>query len=59
MNELVFVATQEADGGFVAQALGDSIITQAYTWDELRSNMARPSRRSTSTVPCPSGCTCT
>ncbi len=36
MNELVFQVTQESDGGFVAEALGESIITQADTWDELR-----------------------
>jgi len=39
MNELVFIVTQEADGGFVAEALGESIITQADTWDELRANV--------------------
>ena len=39
MNELVFAVTQEADGGFVAEALGESIITQADTWDELRANV--------------------
>jgi predicted RNase H-like HicB family nuclease len=39
MNELVFIVTQEADGGFVAEALGESIITQADTWDELRTNV--------------------
>lgn len=39
MNELVFTVTQEADGGFVAEALGESIITQADTWDELRGNV--------------------
>jgi len=39
MNELVFEVTQEADGGFVAEALGDSIVTQADTWDELRANV--------------------
>jgi predicted RNase H-like HicB family nuclease len=39
MNELVFEVTQEADGGFVAEALGESIITQADTWDELRDNV--------------------
>jgi len=36
MNELVFEVTQEADGGFVAEALGESILTQGDTWDELR-----------------------
>jgi len=39
MNELVFEITQESDGGFVAEALGESIITQAGTWEELRANV--------------------
>jgi hypothetical protein len=39
MNELVFQVTQEGDGGFVAEALGESIFTQADTWDELRTNV--------------------
>lgn len=39
MHELVFEITQEADGGFVAEALGESIVTQADTWEELRANV--------------------
>jgi hypothetical protein len=39
MNELVFEVTQEADGGFVAEALGESIFTQADTWDQLRTKV--------------------
>ena len=39
MNELVFEVTQEADGGYVAEALGESIFTQADSWDELRDNV--------------------
>jgi predicted RNase H-like HicB family nuclease len=39
MHELVFDITQEPDGGFVAEALGESIITQADTWEELRVNV--------------------
>ena len=39
MSELVFEVTQESDGGFVAEALGESIITQADTWDELRESV--------------------
>lgn len=39
MNELIFEVTQEGDGGFVAEALGESIITQADSWDELRVNV--------------------
>ena len=39
MDELVFEITQEADGGFVAEALGESIFTEADTWDALRANV--------------------
>lgn len=39
MRDLVFEVSQEADGGYVAEALGESIFTQGDTWDELRSNM--------------------
>ncbi len=39
MSELVFEVTQEADGGFVAEALGESIFTEADTWVELRTNV--------------------
>ncbi len=39
MNELVFEVAQEADGGFTAKALGESIFTQANTWEELRANV--------------------
>jgi predicted RNase H-like HicB family nuclease len=39
MNELVFEITQESDGGFVAEVLGESIVTQADTWEELRANV--------------------
>lgn len=39
MQELVFEVTQEADGGYVAEALGESIVTQADTWEELRVNV--------------------
>jgi predicted RNase H-like HicB family nuclease len=39
MNELVFEVTQEADGGYVAEALGENIVTQGDTWEELRANI--------------------
>ena len=39
MNELVFEVTQDADGGFVAEALGEGIVTEADTWEELRDNV--------------------
>jgi len=39
MKEIVFEVAQEADGGYTAEALGESIFTQADTWDELRANV--------------------
>jgi predicted RNase H-like HicB family nuclease len=39
MNEIVFEITQEADGGFSAECLTESIFTQGDTWDELRANV--------------------
>lgn len=39
MQELVFEVTQEADGGYIAESLGEGVITQADTWDELRRNV--------------------
>jgi len=40
MNEIIFeVREDEAEGGFVARALGQSIVTQADTWEELRTNV--------------------
>jgi hypothetical protein len=40
MKELIFEVTEdEAEGGFVARALGQSIITQAENWNELRENV--------------------
>lgn len=39
MRELIFEVTQEADGGFVAECLTESIVTEADTWDALRENV--------------------
>lgn len=39
MDELVFQVSQEADGGYVAESLGEDIFTQGDTWDELRANV--------------------
>ena len=39
MEEIVFEVSQEADGGFCAECLTESIFTQANSWDELRSNV--------------------
>ena len=39
MGELVFEIAQEADGGYTAEALGESIFTQADSWEELKANV--------------------
>jgi len=39
VNEIVFEIIQEADGGFCAECLTESIFTQGDTWDELRANV--------------------
>jgi predicted RNase H-like HicB family nuclease len=39
MSELVFEVTQEADGGYCAECLTESIATEGNTWDELRTNV--------------------
>jgi hypothetical protein len=39
MKEIVFDIVQDADGGFIAEAIGESIFTQADSWDELKTNV--------------------
>ncbi len=39
MSELVFEVSQEADGGFCAECLTESIFTQGDTWEQLRDNV--------------------
>jgi hypothetical protein len=40
MSEIVFeIIEDNADGGFIARALGHSIVTEADTWAELRNNV--------------------
>ena len=39
VSEIIFEVTQEADGGFCAECLTESIFTQADTWAELRTNV--------------------
>jgi hypothetical protein len=39
MNEIIFEVTHDADGGFTAESLGESIFTQADNWDELKANV--------------------
>ena len=39
VNDIVFEITQEADGGYCAECLTESMFTQAGTWEELRVNI--------------------
>lgn len=39
MNELVFDVVREADGGFCAKCLSDTIVTEGNSWEELRRNL--------------------
>ena len=39
VSELVFEVTEEADGGYVAECLTESIVTQGDSWGELRNNV--------------------
>jgi hypothetical protein len=39
MRELIFEVTQEDDGGFCAECLTESIVTEADTWHQLRQNV--------------------
>lgn len=37
MRELIFEVTQDTnEGGFIAECLTESIVTQAQTWEQLR-----------------------
>lgn len=38
-TELIFEVTEEADGGYVAECLTESIVTEGDTWEELRANV--------------------
>ena len=42
MDELVFEVLQEADGGYCAECLTESIFTQADSWDGLRRTWSKP-----------------
>ena len=35
MNEIIFIVSEPPEGGYAAEALGQSIFTAADTWDEL------------------------
>lgn len=39
MDEIVFEITQEADGGYAAECLAESIFTEADGWETLRKNV--------------------
>jgi hypothetical protein len=39
VNEIVFEVTQDADCGFCAECLTETIFTQGDSWDELRANV--------------------
>lgn len=39
MTELIFQVSQDADGGYTAEAIGENVFTQADTWDELKENV--------------------
>jgi hypothetical protein len=39
MNELVFDVIQESDGGCVAECLGEPIVTEGDTWEQLRASV--------------------
>lgn len=36
MSEIVFLVEEAPEGGYTARALGESIFTQAETWEELQ-----------------------
>lgn len=39
MTEVIFIVEDALEGGFVARALGQSIVTEANTIEELRENV--------------------
>ena len=39
MTEVVFLVEEDPDGGYVARALGESIVTQGENMAELRENV--------------------
>ena len=36
MNEIIFIVEEAPEGGYTARALGNSIFTEADTWEELK-----------------------
>jgi len=39
MSELVFEVTQSLTADLIAEALGENIVTEADTWEQLRANV--------------------
>jgi predicted RNase H-like HicB family nuclease len=39
MNEIIFLVEEDIEGGYNARALGESIITQGESVEELRANI--------------------
>jgi hypothetical protein len=40
VSEIIFEITEDqTEGGFVARALGQSIVTEGDTWDDLKANV--------------------
>jgi hypothetical protein len=39
MSEIIFLVEEAAEGGFIAQALGHAIFTEAESLDELRASV--------------------
>jgi len=44
MRELIFEVTEEPEGGYSAEAIGENIFTQGDTWEELRLNVQDATR---------------
>ena len=38
-TEILFIVEEDAEGGYMATAVGESIVTQGETIDELRANI--------------------
>jgi predicted RNase H-like HicB family nuclease len=39
MRELIFEVIQEADGGYCAECLTETVVTEGDTWEEFRQNV--------------------
>ncbi len=39
MSEIIFLVEEDIEGGYIAKALGESIITQGETLEELKKNI--------------------